>query len=469
MIVDNVDRKYNRDDENFLTYDIQFFLSFVDHEYIMIIFRFFSFDEIEISKKIKWLNIEQIFEFVCDRSNLSHDIKNKKFFDCWLRQNVRFIKAWSNMNQLIKKLNCFSLTLMQTNKYMREFETNCLKYLKLYENLWTKLMTKMFQLRNYENENIQIIWIIFYRRVKHANSIAIKLLQLWIYLNYQNVWYEMFFRDNRNCQNCRWFQDLKFSEIEFKRIMSVLLAYSLIESRQNMKNYSIHFVVHDWCAKTINDNEIDFLMLVFLIIDFVVFDFEEKYWLLQRRLISHVERCMRQFHHFKSDETMNYSKNNDVFHQFELFFVDQDKLIETKKMYRRTLNKYEKTWNVEHTSTFDIVNNLNVFFKNQNKLIETKKMYQRALNEYEKTWNVEHTSTFRIVNNLRLLHVSRNEFMKAKKIHRQTFNKNDETRDTKQYSQFSSSTIKTVWKTLKANMKKRKRDIAGQWIDFRDS
>ena len=41
------------------------------------------------------------------------------------------------------------------------------------------------------------------------------------------------------------------SEIDFKRVMKALLGYSLVESHQHTDSYSVHPVVHDWCAETI--------------------------------------------------------------------------------------------------------------------------------------------------------------------------------------------------------------------------
>ena len=82
MIVDNVDREYSRGDEDPLTYDIQFFLSLADHEYIMITSRLPSLVEIEISTEIKRLDVEQTLELVCDRSGLPHDTEGKRSSSC---------------------------------------------------------------------------------------------------------------------------------------------------------------------------------------------------------------------------------------------------------------------------------------------------------------------------------------------------------------------------------------------------
>ena len=110
--------------------------------------------------------------------------------------------------------------------------------------------------------------------------------------------------------------------------------------------------------------------------------------MMQFRLLSHVNRCVQQYHMIKKcneDEDENENEDeNDAFHNLDNFYFDQNKLIETKKMYQRALNEKKKTLNSKHTSTLDIVHNLNNFYFDQSKLVETKKMYQRTLNEYKK-------------------------------------------------------------------------------------
>ena len=58
--------------------------------------------------------------------------------------------------------------------------------------------------------------------------------------------------------------------------MKTLIAYSLVESRQDMKSYSVHPVVHDWCAVTIGGNRVDPLMLALLVVGFAVPDSDER-------------------------------------------------------------------------------------------------------------------------------------------------------------------------------------------------
>ena len=164
--------------------------------------------------------------------------------------------------------------------------------------------------------------------------------------------------------------------------MSALLAYSLVESHQDMESYSVPPVVHDWCAETISDNRVDFSMLPFLVIGFAVpSNAEREYWLSQQRLVPHAEHCTWHPHHIEIGDATGYSESNDAFHNLGLVYTDQGKLAEAEEMY------------------------------------------QRALDGKEKAWGAEHTSTLRTVNSLRLLNASRSEPMKAEEIHRQALDR----------------------------------------------
>lgn len=62
---------------------------------------------------------------------------------------------------------------------------------------------------------------------------------------------------------------------QFQEIMRNLLAYSLVESRQNIESYSIHSVVHDWCTETISYGKVDLIMLASIVVGFAVPDHSE--------------------------------------------------------------------------------------------------------------------------------------------------------------------------------------------------
>lgn len=84
----------------------------------------------------------------------------------------------------------------------------------------------------------------------------------------------------------KWLQGK--SEIRFKRVMKALLDYSLIESCQDSESYSMHPVVHDWCAETIGDGKDNLVIAALTIVGTAAPDHSEaEYWVSQQRLLAH--------------------------------------------------------------------------------------------------------------------------------------------------------------------------------------
>lgn len=80
------------------------------------------------------------------------------------------------------------------------------------------------------------------------------------------MWYELISRGSEGYRGYDWLQELAQSEIGFKRIIKALLDYSLIESRQHSGSYSMHPVVHDWCAETISSNKYGLMIAALIIV-----------------------------------------------------------------------------------------------------------------------------------------------------------------------------------------------------------
>lgn len=128
------------------------------------------------------------------------------------------------MTKLVQRLGYVSLALVQAGTYMHKTKTGCSKYLDFYEASWTQLAAETPRLDDYKNRSIQTTWIISYERVRQGNLTAGKLLQLWGYLDHQDVWYELFLCGRDGWQEeFGWLQELAGSEIVFKRVMESLL------------------------------------------------------------------------------------------------------------------------------------------------------------------------------------------------------------------------------------------------------
>jgi len=305
------------------------------------------------------------------------------------------------MDSLVTRLRGLPLAIVQAGRYIRETGTSCQKYLRLYNTSWSELQAGVPRLRDYPNGSVQTTWSISYEHVKQSDPTAAKLLQLWAYLDHQDLWFELLKRGSRGSKDPVWFQDIVRSEIGFKRVVKMLLAYSLVESHRDTESYSIHPVVHDWCVESISRGKHDLMMLALMVVGFAVPEpSEPEYWVMQQRLLPHANRCVQQLSGVNVADVDEDKDSNVAFHNLGLLYADQGKMVEAEKMYQRALDGKEKAWGPEHTSTLNTVNNLGVLYKGQGKLVEAEKMYQRALEGYERLRGPTHPSTKRIRRNL---------------------------------------------------------------------
>ena len=303
---------------------------------------------------------------------------------------------------------------------MQETGTGCLKYLDLYEASWLRLVAETPRLRDYKNGSIQTTWMISYEHVCQDDATAGRLLQLWAYLHHQDVWYELFRRGHHGGpQEPDWVQDLASSEVDFKRIMKSLLAYSLIESHEGRESYSVHPVVHDWCTETISRRQSDLMVAAIMIVGSAVPGHSEAaYWLLEQRLLPHVNTCMQQIDELEALHLLESTEACGALDNMGFLCADQGKHAEAERMYQRALDGYEKAWGPDHTSTLDTINNLGNLYTDQGKHAEAERKYQRALNGQEKTWGPDHTSTLNTVNNLGFLYADQGKYAKAEEMYR---------------------------------------------------
>ncbi|KAL8701981.1 MAG: hypothetical protein Q9201_004627 [Fulgogasparrea decipioides] len=398
MIFDNVDRDVRSDEEDTQAYSVASFLPAADHGSVLITTRLPSLGELGESTEVGRLGLNQALELLSYRSG-------------WPRSS-------SDMNKLVQRLGYLPLALVQAGKYMRETKTSCSKYLDLYETSWSQLLAETPRLRDYENGSIQTTWMISYDRIRDSDPTAAKLLQLWAYLDRQDIWYELFSRGSAGYQECEWLQNLAQSEIKFKGVIGSLLAYSLIESNQHTESYSIHPVVHDWCAETISDDKGDLVATAMIIISMAVPDYSEpEYWLLQQRLLPHAERCIRQMDDFSLLDQLGCVKASDVFHNLANLYYYQDKPAEAEKLYRRALDGYEKVRGPDYHSIYQTLYCLGLCYIYQCEYTEAEKIFRRALDGYdEKIRGPDHPSIYQTLNYLGLCYIYRGEYTEAEKI-----------------------------------------------------
>ena len=458
MILDNVDRDVTAEEENAQAYDVTSFLPRADHGSILITSRLPALGEIGTPTEVGRLNSEQALELLRDHSGLQRSNTGTVKVLLVELPNVPITTKWSaDMTKLVERLGYLPLALVQAGRYIRETKTSYSKYLELYESSWSRLVAETPRLRDYDNGSIQTTWTISYKRIQETNETAATFLQLWANLDRQDIWYELVSRGSDGCRESGWLQKIAESEIDFKRVMKALLGYSLVESHQYTDSYSVHPVVHDWCAETIGRGLDGLMMTAVKMVGAAVPDHSEaKYWVLQQRLVPHADRCARRIKDSGVLERVESVEASDAFHNLGLLYADQGKLVEAEEMYRRALDGKEKAWGREHTSTLDTVNNLGILYKDQGKLVEAEEMYRRALDGYKKARGPDHPTTLTIANNLYLLESSQGEQEGGKETFQQVLDGDEKAADTDKYSQSLPSSARSIMIRLKAGVRRPK-------------
>ncbi|RYO22811.1 hypothetical protein AA0113_g12754 [Alternaria arborescens] len=176
----------------------------------------------------------------------------------------------------------------------------------------------------------------------------------------------------------------------------------------------MHSCVHAWTKHVVNERWDDALAGLALrcVGLHVPGNSRPEYWVIQRRLLGHANRCQEVisvgFGERDGEESLT-----EAIHNLGLLYAHQGKLDKAEEMFKRALQGKEKALRRDHTSTLDTVNNLGVLYKNQGKLDKAEEMYERALQGCEKALGRDHTSTLDTVNNLGLLYAHQGKLDKA--------------------------------------------------------
>lgn len=198
----------------------------------------------------------------------------------------------------------------------------------------------------------------------------------------QDIWYKLFSRGSAGCRDCEWLQDLVKSETKFKGVIRSLLAYLLIKSQQRTESYSIHPVVHNWCAETIGNGKGNLIVTALILISTAAPDYSEvDYWLLQQRLIPYADRYIGQIDNFDLLHRLGSVEASGTLHNLGLLYTGQDKYAEAEKIYRRALDGYEIARGPDHTSTLDTVNDLRLLKATRGKYMKAEEIHLRALDK----------------------------------------------------------------------------------------
>ena len=323
------------------------------------------------------------------------------------------------------------MALAQAAAYIRETNTSIAEYLASYKTAWNDLMKDEshpdFAPREYDYRSVYTTWSVSIECVKQKNEDAVSMLQLWSCLDNKDVWFGLF--NNKQNWNLRcwcsmlpqWFQRVMGNDVAFRRAVRILLAYSLIEAKEDSDAFAMHPVVHDWCRETLDaGRRHEFIWLAITVVGFATPHRSDwSYWEIELRLLPHTSRCIALLDNLveeslQSDDLLDLA---EAVRQLGNLFQDQTKLAEAETMYQRALESDKKHFKGEVDQDSDltirIYNALGCLYSNQKKLDKAEAMFQRALTGFKELSGSDTRDTMMAINNLGVIYQQQGKLAEA--------------------------------------------------------
>ena len=187
-----------------------------------------------------------------------------------------------------------------------------------------------------------------------------------------------------------WFQRVVSGKIGFRKAVRVLLAYSLIEAKEDSDAFAMHPVVHEWCRNTMDvDRRQEVAFLAITTVGFAVpTRMEAKGWKLQLRLLPHASQC-RQWLKSAEDKTLCQDERCDLdnaTYKLGIIHSSQSKFAEAERLLQRVLDSRDRISQPElgeRDLTTKACCYLNFIYLSLGKLVAAEAMLKRAQKERE--------------------------------------------------------------------------------------
>lgn len=268
------------------------------------------------------------------------------------------------------------------------------------------------------DQTLYSTWNISYRYIEKQSSVAAALLRQWAYFASEDLWYELL--KFENSQKPEWLEELTESALSFHANLRLLCSHGLVEADQTTnlqyvesRGYSVHGCVHSWMSPILNRG-IDKSMAwtaIRCVAAHVPSHEQSKFWLIERRLVAHADRCLDLMRH-----TGVLDRAGGILNSFGSLYTDQGRPREAETIYKQALESQEKACGQEDKSTLDIVHNLGLLYSNRGQPLEAEAMFKRALEGYQKVLGREDTSTLGASNNIASLYTDQGRYQEAEAI-----------------------------------------------------
>jgi tetratricopeptide (TPR) repeat protein len=447
LIFDNIGWYSSRYAQGREGYDIAEFFPPADHGSIIITTRLAQLRELGKSYPVKKLSTEEAVELLINSSGYtcetSLDPGELLPLRAYLTLAGIVLLHYIDIANLAHRLDGLPLAIVIAGSFICSTGTTFAKYLHLYDQSWCHLQSNAEPQHQYSHGNLLSTWKISYSEIQQRDPSAAKLLLLFSYFNNRDIWFQLIENGLKSSNPPEWFCNVISSEMAFLTAIKTLISFSFIESRHKVNSYSMHPVVQDWCQHSSSeideDSQIELKTIVLASVGYTVpLSTEKKYWVLQQRLLPHVNQMVKVLQNGWNYIPQDPTIPGAIYALGNLYF-DQGKLKEAEAMYQRALTGNEKALGPDHTSTLETVRKLGTLYFNQGKLKEAEVMYQRALTGNEKALGPDHPSTLNTIHNLGYLYSDRGKLKEAEVMYQRALTGNE-----KALGPDHTSTLKTV-------------------------
>jgi tetratricopeptide (TPR) repeat protein len=264
----------------------------------------------------------------------------------------------------------------------------------MYRDSWLRLQQTTTDLLSYEDRSLYSTWDISYRQIMQQNANSAMLLRLWAYFDNEDLWFELL-REGLSA-GLPWFRQVANDALGFNEAVRVLCEYGLVEPDMLLRKrstesrgYGMHGCVHMWTMHALNESrDVAMTQLAMRCVgSHVPARTERDYWVVQRRLMRHADRCLAMH----TTGGILVAEGEEWIHgSLGGLYLDQGRLREAEIMYDRALKDKEKAFGPDHTSTLNTVNSLGSLYSKRDRLREAEAMYDRALRIKKKAFDPEH-------------------------------------------------------------------------------
>jgi ankyrin repeat protein/tetratricopeptide (TPR) repeat protein len=373
--------------------------------------------------------------------------------------------------KIVRELGCLALPVTLAGSYVAttpRLLVDLRQYLPQYHKHRKHLLgIKATKHIHQYAESVLTTWETSFAAVVQQSPMAARLLSLLAFLNFDDIFLDLFTasRDNATNVDRRWRSfvspEVSFDRIDVELAFTVLQTYSLLQWRLDQGAYAMHKLVHVWSRDRLELDQQSALSVAALELLTDTLPTGSRDVAYGLRLVPHV---MANFEALSIAYDSSDGPNEVVLnlivmvadflkglgrwseqHQIELFIFrkmceiagaehpktltsmnnlaavlrDQGKYQEAESMHRQALATRERLLGKEHPDTLTSMNNLAAVLRDQGKYQEAESMHRQALATRERLLGMEHPDTLRSISNLALVLRDQGRYEEAELMHRQ--------------------------------------------------